>query len=52
MSRVMHFVGLSQLKIILLGNNGLIERDLFMVFVAPGDVETLVDENIVFPWPF
>ena len=52
MSRVMHIVSLSQLETVMLDENGLLERNLLIVFVTPGDVETLVDDEIVFPWPF
>ncbi|CAB9505494.1 protein DnaJ [Seminavis robusta] len=52
MSRVMHIVSLSQLETVMLDENGLLERNLLMVFVTPGDVETLVDDEIVFPYPF
>jgi len=52
MSRVMHIVSLSQLETVLLDDDNLLERNLLMVFVTPGDVETICDDEIVFPYPF
>lgn len=52
MSRVMSIVSFSQLETVMLDDDGLLERNLLMVFVTPGDVETLVDDEIVFPYPF
>lgn len=52
MSRVMHIVSLSQLQTVMLDENDVLERNLLMVFVTPGDVEKICDEQIVFPYPF
>ena len=52
MSRVMHIVSLSQLETVMLDENDVLERNLLMVFVTPGSVETVCDEDIVFPYPF
>ena len=55
MSRVMHVVSLSQLETIMLDDddsNAKLERNLLMVFVTPGAVETICDETILFPYPF
>ena len=52
MSRVMNIVSLTQLETVMLDENGLLERNLLMVFVTPGDVETFIDEEVCFPYPF
>ena len=52
MSRVMHIVSLEQLKNIMLDDDDRLERNLLMIFVTPGDVETNCDEELVFPYPF
>lgn len=51
-SRVMHIISLTQLETIMLDENGLLERNLLMVFVTPGEVEKVVDQEIVYPYPF
>lgn len=53
-SRVLHAASLDQLKnVILSDDHHTVERHLLMVFVAVGtDMEPVVDDEIVFPYPF
>lgn len=50
-SRVMHIVSLEQLRVIMLDENDLLERNLLIAFVNPGQ-EKIADEEVAFPWPF
>jgi curved DNA-binding protein CbpA len=52
MSRVMHVVSLEQLKNIMLDDDEKLERNLLMIFVTPLEVETICDDELVFPYPF
>lgn len=52
MSRVMHVVSLEQLKNIMLDDDEKLERNLLMIFVTPLEVETICDDDLVFPYPF
>jgi DnaJ domain/ShK domain-like len=52
MSRVMSIVSWNQLETVMLDENELLERNLLIVFTTPGDVETIVDDEICFPYPF
>ena len=51
-SRVMHIVSLDQLRTVMLDDNDRLERNLLMCFVTPQAIETLVDDEMVFPYPF
>mmetsp|Transcript_19142 Transcript_19142/g.38582 ORF Transcript_19142/g.38582 Transcript_19142/m.38582 type:complete len:465 (+) Transcript_19142:79-1473(+) len=51
-SRLMHVVSLAQLETIMLDDDDLTERSLLICFVTPGKVESLVEEDMVFPFPF
>jgi len=51
-SRVLHVVSLEQLRTIMLDDDDLLEKNLLVCFVTPGDVETLANDEVVFPYPF
>jgi curved DNA-binding protein CbpA len=51
-SRVLHIVSLEQLRTIMLNDQDQLERNLLLCFVTPGDVETIANDEIVFPYPF
>lgn len=52
-SRVLHVVSLEQLHTIMLDlDNNTLERSLLISFVQPGTIETLVNDEMVFPYPF
>jgi len=48
----MHIVSLTQLETVMFDENELLERNLLMAFVTPQQVETLCDDEMVFPYPF
>ncbi|KAL7534268.1 hypothetical protein ACHAXR_008961 [Thalassiosira sp. AJA248-18] len=50
-SRVLHVVSLEQLRTIMLDDNERLERHLLLCFFTPS-LETLVNDEIVYPWPF
>ncbi|GAX16350.1 hypothetical protein FisN_27Lh064 [Fistulifera solaris] len=51
-SRVLHVVSLEQLQIIILNDADVLERSLLISFVQPGTIETQVNDEMVFPYPF
>ncbi|GKY93372.1 hypothetical protein MPSEU_000304800 [Mayamaea pseudoterrestris] len=51
MSRVLHVVSLEQLKLIMLDHDDLLERNILICAYTP-PLEKLVDEDLVFPYPF
>jgi curved DNA-binding protein CbpA len=51
-SRVMHIVSLEQLKTVMLDETDRLERNLLMIFVTPQRIETIADDELVFPYPF
>ena len=51
-SRILHVVSLEQLKTIMLDDNERLERNLLISFVTPGKIETHVQDEMVFPYPF
>jgi len=51
-SRVLHVKSLDQLKTLMLDDSGLLERNLLLCFVTQGSVESHVDDEMVFPYPF
>jgi curved DNA-binding protein CbpA len=51
-SRVLHIASLEHLQTVMMDDDDRLERNLLMVFCTPLAVETLVDDEIVFPYPF
>lgn len=52
-SRVLHVVSLDQLKTVMLDDDELLEKHLLISFVtAGGSIETHVNDEMVFPYPF
>ena len=51
-SRVLHIVSLEQLQTVMLDDDELLERNLLMCVVTPGNIETHADDEMVFPYPF
>ena len=51
-SRVLHVKSLEQLKTVMLDDSGFLERNLLLCFVTQGSVESHVDDEMVFPYPF
>lgn len=54
-SRVLHVVSLEQLQTIMVDvdqGDGALERSLLISFVQPGTIETHVNDEMVFPYPF
>ncbi len=51
-SRVLHVVSLEQLQTIILNDADVLERSLLISFVQPGMIETHVNDEMVFPYPF
>lgn len=53
-SRVLHVVSLEQLQTIMLDvdQGDVLERSLLISFVQPGAIETHVNDEMVFPYPF
>ena len=51
-SRVLHVLSLEQLRTIILDENDRLERNVLISFVVPGDIETHVNDEMVFPYPF
>lgn len=50
--RVLHVVSLEQLETIMLDDNDLLERNLLISFVMAGEMESHVNDEMVFPYPF
>jgi DnaJ domain/ShK domain-like len=51
-SRVLHVVSLEQLQTIVLNEDNVLEKNVFMSFVVPGPIEQHVNDEMVFPYPF
>jgi curved DNA-binding protein CbpA len=51
-SRVLHVVSMEQLQTVMLDDDDRLERNLLLSFVVPGTIETIVNDDMVFPFPF
>lgn len=51
-SRLMHIVSLDQFRMVMLDEDGLLERHFILCFVKPGPMEAMALDEMVFPYPF